>query len=177
MITALQRTAAASLLNCAVTMRQAPNLCGVDYRRKVTDNRHRNSEVPCTVGSPDSDSPSKALVPVSEITRRSFADWHERALFRFANASCHTFDRHMEMASAPIQVKSRVGSRSGRVRSSGDGARGRSRTGTTVRLRDFRPTSTFAASASAVRGLEHAFTVAWGRRCPPSALYTFPRIL
>ena len=55
------------------------------------------------------------------------------------------------------------------------GARGRNRTGMTVRSRDFLATSTFAASALAL-------FVVWstpspwpgGRRCPPSALYTFP---
>jgi hypothetical protein len=44
-----------------------------------------------------------------------------------------------------------------------DGARGRSRTGTLLRAVDFLPTSAFAAGAfrrNAVRGLEHAFTVA-----------------
>ena len=40
------------------------------------------------------------------------------------------------------------------------GARGRNRTGTTVRSRDFLTTSTFAANMNAVRGLEHAFTIA-----------------
>ncbi len=41
-----------------------------------------------------------------------------------------------------------------------DGARGRTRTGMTARSRDFRTTSAFAAGEDAVRGLEHAFTLA-----------------
>jgi hypothetical protein len=46
------------------------------------------------------------------------------------------------------------------VRRMARGARGRNRTGTTAKSRDFLATSAFAAGADAVRGLEHAFTVA-----------------
>jgi hypothetical protein len=83
-------------------------------------------------------------------------------------------DNQMPTASGTLGERASTGSLGSQSASKQTGARGRSRTGTTVRLRDFRLTSTFAASASAVRGLEHAFTVACGRRCPPSALYTFP---
>jgi len=40
---------------------------------------------------------------------------------------------------------------------------------------DFLTTSAFAAIVPKhdVCGLEHAFTLAYGLRCPPSALYTF----
>jgi hypothetical protein len=56
------------------------------------------------------------------------------------------------------------------------GARGRSRTDTLLRAVDFLISSAFAAlsAVAQVRDLEHAFTIACGFRCPPSALYTFP---
>src|SRR5690606_12289540 len=46
------------------------------------------------------------------------------------------------------------------LQNAGGGARGRTRTGMTARSRDFRTTSAFAAGRVAVRGLEHAFTMA-----------------
>lgn len=51
------------------------------------------------------------------------------------------------------------------------GARGRDRTGTTAKSRDFLATSAFAAGGppggrTAVRGLEHAFAIAWSTHRP-----------
>ena len=60
-----------------------------------------------------------------------------------------------------------------------DGARGRSRTDTLLRAADFRTTSTFVAPAHRLRGFVVWSTPSpWphGCRCPPSALYTFPRV-
>ena len=83
-------------------------------------------------------------------------------------------DNRMPTASGTISERASTGSLGNQSASKQTGARGRSRTGTTVRLRDFRSHFDFRRQRIAVRGLEHAFTVACGRRCPPSALYTFP---
>jgi len=64
-----------------------------------------------------------------------------------------------------LPVVLRLGVRGDSPRGRGTGARGRVRTGTTSRSRDFRTTSAFAA-ARGVRGLEHAFTLAPGPLAP-----------
>ncbi len=101
------------------------------------------------------------LRPLRVLGNSRSSYWGPRKLCK-SGASRLTRNRTAWLATLPvtrIEIAYRHSPARRQPRSS-YGARGRNRTGMTVRSRDFLATSTFVASAAAVRGLEHAFTVA-----------------